>query len=149
VGVIAAYQQPQDPADIKTDSNLKISREYSVNGQAKQTFQENDIVKITLKPVINSKAIDTEYQITDYLPAGLKVLSNLQSRDLPYDQLFRYPYEVNGQAVKFWSGKPAQEFYYYAMVISKGGFIAESPAIQGFIAQSSVNCGSSSRITIE
>lgn len=149
VGVISSYQQPVDPASALTDANLSITREYTVNGQPTKTFRANDIVRVTLKPSISSGALDTEYQVTDYLPAGLKLLSNLSSRNVPYEQLYRYPYEVNGQAVKFWTGRTSQEFYYYALVTGKGTFTADAPVVQGFVVRSSVNYGTSTSVTIE
>lgn len=149
IGAVTAYQQPVDLSSAPTDSHLGISRVYTVNGKRATTFHANDVVMVTLKPSIESKAIDTEYQITDYLPAGLKLLTSLSSRNLPYDQLLRYPYEVNGQAVKFWSGKSSQEFHYYALVTGKGTFTAEAPTVQGFVVPSSVNYGTSTSVTIQ
>ncbi|MFH1235693.1 MAG: Ig-like domain-containing protein [Parcubacteria group bacterium] len=150
VGLVASYEEPVDLATAQTDNNLKVTRRYEVNGRATTTFHENDIVKVVISPSIDTRAIDSEYQITDYLPAGLKLLSNLSSRNLSYDRLLEYPYEVNGQAVKFWTGKPrSSEFFYYAVVIGKGTFVAEAPQVQGFVATSSVNYGTTERVTIE
>ncbi len=150
VGLISSYEIPVDPATVATDANLNIARRYEVNGQRTTTFHANDIVKVILSPTIRSAAIDTEYQVTDYLPAGLKLLTNLASRNLPYDQLLQYPYEHSGQAVKFWSGKPnSKEFFYYAIVTGRGSYIAESPKVQGFVATNSVNYGTRQEVTIE
>jgi len=150
VGVIASFEQPVDIAAVEKDANLSITRRYQVNGRDTTSFQENDIVKVILNATIKPQAIDSEYQISDYLPAGLKLLTNLASRNLPYDQLLLYPYEQNGQAVKFWSSKPRSgEYFYYATAISKGEFTAEAPKVQGLVATGSVNYGAEQRITIE
>ena len=150
VGLVASYEEPVDLATVETDPNLRISRRYEVNSRGTTTFHANDIVKVILSPSINIKAIDSEYQITDYLPAGLKLLTNLSSRDLSYDRLLEFPYEINGQVVKFWSGKPrSAEFFYYAIVTGKGEFVAEAPKVQGFVATGSVNYGTTERVIIE
>ncbi len=149
VGLVASYQEPVNIAEEPVDNQLSIQRSYSVDGRATAAFQEGDIIKVTITPTINTNAIDNSYQLTDYIPGGLKLLTNLRSRGLNYDKYLRYPYEVNGQALKFWSGKPGQAFHYYATVISKGLFIAEPPSIQGFVVKESKNFGQLQNVTIE
>ncbi|MFA6098085.1 MAG: polymorphic toxin-type HINT domain-containing protein [Patescibacteria group bacterium] len=148
VGVIASYQQAADWRQLPTDNLVSVKREYLVNGQAVTKFNESDIVQINLTPTIAEKALDNEYQLTDYLPAGLKLLTNITSRGLDYDQQLGFPYEVNGQAVKFWTGKPAKAFHYYAIVVGKGQYKAEPAEIQGFVAKDSRNFSQALDITI-
>ncbi len=149
VGVIQTNDVPLDIKAEKTDSSLSIKRTFYVDGKATSTLKENDLVKIVLEPSINSKAIDNEYQIVDYLPAGLKVLSYAYNRLINYDPNLAYPYEINGQAIKFWSGKPAREMHYYATVISKGSFTAEPTLIRGFKVPTSKAFGQSESVTIK
>jgi len=149
VGLIVTYQVPMDVKAEKTDKNLSIKRVYSVAGNDTNTFSENDIVKITIMPQIAAKAIDNEYQVTDFLPAGLKILSNTFYRGIGLDLMQQYPYEVNGQQIKFWSGKPAKAFNYYAVVTSKGTYTAEPVTLQGFVARDSQTFGEAQTITIK
>ena len=149
IGLAISYETPIDLAHEQQDGNVQIKRSYSVNGKRTTTFSENDLVKITLEPTVASKAIDTEYQITDYLPAGLKILTETYTRNIGYDQTMRFPYEINGQAVKFWTGKPATSFTYYAMVIGKGTYKADSATIQGFTVRSSKSYSTEAAITIK
>ncbi|MFA6553822.1 MAG: hypothetical protein WCT27_05340, partial [Patescibacteria group bacterium] len=128
---------------------ISIKRTYYVNDKAVTSFNENDLVKIVLEPVIGAKAIDTEYQITDYLPAGLKVLSYTYNRLINYDPNLVYPYEINKQAVKFWSGKPSRAMHYYATVVSKGNFTAEPTVIKGFKVPTSQAFGQTATVTIK
>jgi len=150
VGVIASYQEPIILGEADVDESIGIKRRYYVNGQQTTSFQENDIVKITLTPRIAGSAMDTEYQITDHLPSGLKLLTYRANRNLlTYDPDRRYPYEVNKQTVKFWTGKPTEQFNYYALVSTKGEFRADPPAIQGFVVQDSKNYGASQTVIIK
>ncbi len=149
VGLNTSYETTIDLAHEQQDGNVQIRRSYSIGGKKTTTFSESDIVKITLEPTITNKAIDTEYQITDYLPAGLKILTETHSRNIDYDQTMRFPYEINGQAVKFWTGKPATSLSYYAIVIGKGTYKADSATIQGLTVRSSKSYSTEATITIE
>lgn len=149
VGVIQANDIPLDIKAEKSDSAVSIKRTYYVNDKATTTFKENDLVKIVLTPAISANAIDNEYQVVDYLPAGLSVLSYTYNRLINYDPNLVYPYEINNQAVKFWSGKPAREMHYYATVVSKGDFTAEPATIKGFKVSTSQSFGQSAGITIK
>lgn len=149
VGAVALYQSAAQKTDTQTEANLGIKRAYSVNGKNTTTFKENDVVKISLTPQVGKGAIDSEYQLTDYLPAGLAILTNPYSRNIGYDQTINYPYEINGRAVKFWVGKPAKAFSYYAIVTSKGGYTAEGPVLQGFVVPDSVVYGESQNVTVK
>lgn len=150
VGLVTSTPVVQNLSDLSKDPLLSVSREYSVNNHRVTTFHENDVVKVTLHVRISDKAMDNDYQLTDHLPAGLRVLSDLRSRNISADQFFRYPYLVDGQTVKFWTGKlNRQDFYYYAIVTGKGGFKAEAPMLQGFVTQGSINYGDNAQVSIQ
>jgi hypothetical protein len=149
VGVIQTNDISLELKSEKIDNAISIKRTYYVNDKAVTSFNENDLVKIVLEPVIGAKAIDTEYQITDYLPAGLKVLSYTYNRLINYDPNLVYPYEINKQAVKFWSGKPSRAMHYYATVVSKGNFTAEPTVIKGFKVPTSQAFGQTATVTIK
>jgi hypothetical protein len=79
----------------------------------------------------------------------LKVLGWRSTRDVAYDEKRLYPYEVNGQAVKFWIPKGEREFTYYAIVIGKGEFIGDAPSLQGFLVRTSKVFGNKDTVKIE
>ncbi|XOU94676.1 MAG: polymorphic toxin-type HINT domain-containing protein [Candidatus Kerfeldbacteria bacterium] len=149
VGMVSSYQVPVDLANVEVDPDISVTREYTVDGTSTVNFQENDVVKITLSPNISDGAIDNEYQLTDYLPSGLKMLSNLHAWSIGWTSDTRYPYEIDGQAVKFWTSRTTEPFHYYAIVISKGDYIAEQTILQGFVAKDSINYGVQSAINIQ
>lgn len=149
VGLIVEYAVPIDPSTATTDDNLTIERSYSVNGTDTVSFNENDVVKVAITPTADVNAIDRDYAVTDYLPSGLKLLSNLNAYDIDYERGLRYPYEINGQAVKFWAGKSSKTFFYYATVIGKGTYVAEPTVYQGIIVPESKTYGTQQILTIE
>ncbi|MFA6524644.1 MAG: alpha-2-macroglobulin family protein [Patescibacteria group bacterium] len=141
VGVISYYKQLADPANLTVDPQVGITRSYSVVGKAEATnFAEGDIVRVTLNGTINANAIDDAYQVTDYVPAGLAIVTN------PYQSMFNgdydasWPYRVDGQKISFLLWKDWNKpIVYYARVRNKGVFQAEPAMIQGFRAKSSIN----------
>ena len=148
VGLVATFKEPLDPAKEKTDSNVSLNRSYSTLNRSTTAFKDGEVVKITLSPTKKKGAMDTAYQITDYLPAGLQLLTNLYRRGYNYGQNVGYPFEVDGQAVKFGSYYTSS-FYYYALVVGKGEFVAEEPVIEGFKVKASQNFGPSATVKIE
>ncbi|MFA6391350.1 MAG: alpha-2-macroglobulin family protein [Patescibacteria group bacterium] len=141
VGVISYYQELANPETITVDPQIAINRTYSVIGRTDANrFSEGDIVKITLNGTINPNAIDDAYQVTDYVPAGLAIVSR------PYQSMFNgdfdssWPYKIDGQKISFLLWKTWNKpIVYYARVRNKGVFRAEPAMIQGFQAKSSIN----------
>lgn len=150
VGVMSSYTVGVNVSEETQDPLVGISRTYSVVGKQGTTFKDGDVVKVTLKARIDSKALDTSYQITDYLPSGLSVLTNPYTRGLSTDMQYSHPYEVNGQTAKFYSSASNREMWYYALVTGKGTFKADPAQIQGFVVKDSkAYMGQSQIITIK
>ncbi len=61
------------------DDDISVSRKYSVyksTGASTTSFKQNDIVKVTISWKLGKKAMDGNYEISDYLPSGLKPIEN-------------------------------------------------------------------------
>lgn len=150
VGVITRYAVPIDQG-IRTDSTISVRREYQPHGRAMtREFSEADLVQVNLPYSLSDKALDGCYQVTDYLPAGLKFVGKPYLRGIS-DQNVWYPYEISGQRISFCvskgvSGKPIR---YYARVISKGEFTAEGPIMQSLRSVGSFNLSDSTSVTIK
>jgi hypothetical protein len=64
--------------------------------------------------------------VTDILPSGLKLITNVYSRNLSSSCNVWYPYEISGQKVKFiidknWNksgGCQREEIRYFAVLVS-------------------------------
>ncbi|MHB1484168.1 MAG: Ig-like domain-containing alpha-2-macroglobulin family protein [Saccharofermentanales bacterium] len=132
-----------------TDPNLKISRRYydaygslrnaSSDGQI-YNFAIDDVVKVELTVDFDTKAIDGNYEITDYVPSGLKPIENTWLYGIQRTFNENWYGRINGQKISFnlynFNNSPYfQErrkiITYYARVVSPGTYIAESPIIQG------------------
>jgi hypothetical protein len=138
-GNILAVSDYDVLADLtKQNKAVKISKTYFSKGKKSLEFKEGDIVEIHLKPELKNEAIDGSYEITDILPSGLKLLTNIYNRGLETNCNTWYPYAVQGQKVKFiidknWnkSGNCNREdIKYFARVSQPGKYVIESALIQ-------------------
>ena len=69
--LISIYNVPATPV-VQPDTLLGISRSYEVNGRATTNFKMGDLVLVKLKVDLSKTLRGNSYQITDYLPSGLK-----------------------------------------------------------------------------
>lgn len=146
VGISTRYTKPIDLAEIAKDSDISIKREYYVNGKKTNSFKEADTIEIRLYPSFGSKALNGYYQITDILPSGLAPIINIYSRDRSYNCHYWYPYNSDGQMVKYRIHRDWRNDYcggnyivYYARVKNCGGYKAEPAIIQSFINPDYIN----------
>ncbi|MDQ2085784.1 dockerin type I domain-containing protein [Herbivorax sp. ANBcel31] len=130
--------------DIKdTSDDISISRSYHFeNGTPldSNTLQQGDIIRVRLEWDISDTAFDGSYEITDYLPSGLK----------PY----RSMWNTEGQKVtyyihnsSYWRNLPYIE--YLARVVSPGEYTAQGPVIQGRSSRDIINSGKTETITVK
>lgn len=144
-------------ADLsKQNQTVKISKDYFNKGKKSLEFKEGDVVEIRLKPELKNEAVGGSYEITDILPSGLKLLTSVYSQDLSINCNTWYPYEVQGQKVKFivdknWgkSGKCNREYIrYYARVSQPGKYVIEPALIQSIQASELKSFSSGGQIII-
>jgi hypothetical protein len=153
VGLSTRFVSPFDPSKAERDPSLSITREYFVNGKKTEYFKENDQVEVRINLGFGAAAIAGDYQITDVLPSGLAPVT---SHRFGYygDCAFRYPYNIDGQLVKFrvnrhWNKKCGHFIRYLARVKSKGEYLAEPAIIQSFVNPELVNYSREESIKIE
>ncbi|MDD4901980.1 MAG: polymorphic toxin-type HINT domain-containing protein [Patescibacteria group bacterium] len=157
VGLTSSYQAREANIAPRDDSYVSLRREYYVNGVKTNTFKESDLVEIRMYPSFKPGALNYGYQITDLLPSGLSVMTNLYSRGMNYSCSNYYPYEVNGQTVKFSIWKDWNKgsychtdyFSYFARVVNPGEYRAESAVIQSFEASTVKNYSGANTVLIE
>jgi len=145
-GISIRQVKPINLRDVEPDSAISIRREYYVNGERVNAFSENDIVEVRLYPSFSDKAINGDYQITDILPSGLMSITKLHQRGTKYDCHFWYPYNTDGQMVKYkinrnWQNDRCSEDFirYYARVKNRGEYKAEPAIIQSFLNPDYIN----------
>jgi len=131
IGVTSVYTSSSDASPSSSLDGVKITRTYSSDGNSKDGLKVNNLVKINISYQWGDKAPDGMYQITDYLPAGLKVIQRPYTWGIRNDYKVAYPVEVSGQKVSFIVyGKKAGSLSYYARVINAGQYQGESATIQ-------------------
>lgn len=150
VGLTQLTQVPLNPDNIEKSPYVSISRMYTVNGRQQQNFKEADLIKVQLTYKLGQKAFDGCYQVTDYLPSGLRPIANLSSRGIKDSEVW-YPYEVNGQKVSFCTYRKSRQepIIYYARVISKGKYLGESAIIQSQKSPTDLNLSQQTEVSIQ
>lgn len=135
------------------DKNLTVEKAYySVKrNDTKNTFKQNELVKVVIKWNVGKQAIDGSYHITDYLPSGLKPIDNPTNMGVNPDSNEISYMESDGQKVTFYVSKDQKEktLTYYARVISPGTYKAESAIIQSERSKESLNVSDTSTIVIK
>lgn len=134
----------EDIMDTNTvDDDISIRRTYMFsNGVplSSNTLKQGDVIKVRLEWNMSNAAFDGVYEITDYLPSGLK----------PYNSY----YNTEGQKISFyiynstyWQNRNYIE--YYARVISPGTYTAQGPVIQGKSSRDNINFGKTETVVID
>ncbi len=128
IGVICQYQGSYHPPEKSSTDDVVIKREYKVSGQPTRHFKPQDLIEVSISWKIGGKAPDGIYRISDYLPAGLKLIEKPYNRDVVKDNL-GWPVEVNGQKIVFLASDKGS-LRYYARVVNGGIFTAQGMMIQ-------------------
>lgn len=158
LAAILSYKEGVEPDQFKKDERLRIKRKYSVNGKETTTFNEGDMVKVTLS-LDNPGKIDYPfYRITDILPSGLTpAISYMPMYSGGYDTSLSYPFMINGQEISFcWfpyfaeivSGTSRSTLTYYAKVVNPGEFYADPAKITSFYDHNVANISEAATIKI-
>ncbi|KNY26851.1 stalk domain-containing protein [Pseudobacteroides cellulosolvens] len=135
----------------KTDKSISVDRKYFlIDGTPVKSnnFKQGDMVKVKITWSLGSKAFDGVYEITDYLPSGLKPVENYT--DSPY-----YFRNMDGQKVKFYVydnpyfKNNYAEFEYLARVVSPGTYTAQGTVIQSGKSKESINTGKTEIVNID
>lgn len=151
--VVSIFKAPLTE-QIQPDNNLKITRTYYdyKTGEKTTYFRQNDIVKVVLDWDIAPTAMDTHYEITDYVPSGLKPIENPYQAGIRFDRgLVWWFRNTDGQKVTFnvWRNTEKKEpLVYYCRVVSPGTFKGDSTIIQGTLVKDSMIQGKEMTITI-
>jgi len=137
IEVVSVFEN-DDKGNLQNDPSLKLTRTYKL-GQAQTTkFAEGDVVKISLNAQFLPGALKGQYQIRDILPSGLKPIVSSQfdvfdlaEREKQCDVIWN-PDKIDGNQVYFSFENKCSDFTvsYYARVISKGNFKADSATLQ-------------------
>ncbi|MEK7146296.1 MAG: hypothetical protein AAB802_03875, partial [Patescibacteria group bacterium] len=132
------YEEPLDLSTFNPNNNIKISRNYRVNGQAVTTLAPGQIVEVHLSLVVPASLANSSFEVTDYMPSGLQSATGMDSvtRTLNSEQ-YRHPYNQDEQAVSFFVSCyrgvcKNTNFYYLARVINKGSFVLEPAVAQNY-----------------
>jgi len=151
VTVISLFAKPYTEG-LKDESAVTMTRKYynATTGKETTSFAPDDIVKVEITYKVNDTAIDNTYEISDYVPSGLKPLANPWNYGIKdyYGYWYR---QFDRQKVTFVVGKSKETpkpLVYYARVVSPGEYTAQGTVAQGSLAKSSIVTLDNTKITI-
>ncbi len=150
IGVVSSFDQKIDNTK-NTTKNIKVSRAYVINDKPATTFKQGDIIEIQINPSFAAGALKGDYQITDLLPSGMTILTNLYTHGLGYSCGTLYPSEINGQKNKFLIGSYQSicgSYHYYARAVTPGEFKAEPALLESIDSTSQKAFSTEEKITI-
>jgi hypothetical protein len=143
IAVISKFDKPFDESDFERDPNISVSRSYFVNGSKTNIAKTGDLIKVVIDYNLGDKALDGCYEVTDYLPSGLRIVSHPYSRilyDYNKNEHIWYPHQIEGQKISFCVYKnQSKSITYYARVVSPGQYTASTPIIQSLQSVDSLN----------
>ena len=135
VAMTTVYEAPLSAADIRQEPGFSLSRSYSVVGRPGATdWRPGDLIRVSLTYSIPGTAPSGGYEVTDYLPAGLKLIERPWQHGISWKSGMHndpaWPMAVEGQRLSFWAWDSGHPIAYYARVITPGEYTAEQPALQ-------------------
>ncbi|MHB1453658.1 MAG: Ig-like domain-containing alpha-2-macroglobulin family protein [Saccharofermentanales bacterium] len=155
VALISIFKQPPTGLELP-DSKISVSRSYyNLNGDKTTIFRQDEVVKVQISFEFDAKAIDGSYEITDFLPSGLKPIENTWVYAGTAGFSDAWYGRIDGQKSSFYVYHSDKYDYYqnktityYARVISTGTYTAESTIIQGVGNTAGISQGARETITI-
>lgn len=160
IALLSFYERSRDPQELTKNPELGLTRIYLVNKVARDSFYDGEVVLVRLDPKLAQTAIDGPYQIIDYLPSGLKAITQLYKRGLERgdecDPVW-FPSKIIDNVVYFNIYKGFNKTQrcsnrtvnYYARVVSGGSYSANPAVLQSAKALESLNISSKSYIEIK
>lgn len=149
VAVTSLFTVEASPSDLASDTSIGLQREYSAGGRVTTEFVQADVVKVTIRYSLGATPFDGCYQVTDYLPSGLRLITQPYRRGIQDTNLW-YPYVVEGQKVSFCVTRDpmSKPIVYYARVVSRGDYQAEPAIVQSLRSVEIANLSESTTVTI-
>lgn len=148
VGLTLSSSVPLDLTNTPVDTRLSLNRTFTLQGGERRALREGDVVRVDIAPKIDAGILGHGFLVTDLLPSGLVAITNPWQRDLPNAIDQANPIEVSGQRVSFYRAN-ANSFYYYARVLTPGGYSAESAIIQSEDSRDIINYSGAQTIEIQ
>lgn len=149
VGVTASYEAPLGAAAVNT-AGYKVSRTYAVGGKPLTgALKPGDLVEVTLRAELPASAPGGGYEVTDYLPSGLRLVQRPQQYGVKPNRTDpSWPIQVDGQRASFWVEK-GYPITYYARVASPGAYTAEQPVLSHTSSGTIFSTGERQQVTIK
>jgi len=154
VGAVSVVRTPLEDLE-PIDADITIRREFFKAGSnvGATTFEQGDLVRVSITVDYSRRAVGGSYIITDFLPAGLAYTA--QSARIGNHTGGPAGWQAfaasEGQRVTFYDYNGFNRintYYYYARVINPGTFKAEGTLVQSIGAREYMTVGADAVLTI-
>ncbi len=144
IQVLSIFENAQTQA-LQNEAKFEVTRAYELENKVSQSFSEGDLVKVSLAIKLKEGVSGDNFQLRDILPSGLRPVSYQSETWFSFDEekdycnSVWYPEKIDGQQIYFSFDRQADiiehkcanfTINYYARVISKGSFRADSAMLQ-------------------
>lgn len=153
LGVASAYEEALDPASVRSDPDVRMTRAYQGASGSRVTLSEGDLALITLSFTLSARAASGCYQVSDFLPSGLRPVTTYQQqafaeREQGGENVW-IPYDTVGQRVSFcvYRGQKPPQIRYHARVLGTGTYTADPVVLQSQQVPDSIDLGTA--LTVE
>ncbi|MGE0686635.1 MAG: Ig-like domain-containing protein [Dehalococcoidia bacterium] len=153
LSALVRREVPLSQAASAPSPDISVRRTYLVNGTPTTTLPASGLVEIRLDFTIGAQAPNGGcYQVTDYLPSGLKPVSSYRfARAVsppPAAAFVGIPYRIEDQSVSFCVVKGTPPVSYLARPSAPGVYRAEPATIHAQRTPSVINFSSADTVTI-
>jgi hypothetical protein len=152
LGAVTSFDAPLDPASIRRDPDVRVSRTYPGQSGSRVTVDEGDLIKITLRYLLSPQAAAGCYQLTDLVPSGLRPVTPLLTRtsEVAEGEVIAYPYSIVSQRVSFCVSREdtRTQLVYFARAIGTGTYLAEPAVLQSEKVPSSIDLTGSTTVVV-
>lgn len=153
IGLISFFNEKTTPEEMAKDNSLGLTRRYLISNRPTNSFNDGDLVKVELSSSFGGQALPGLYQVTDYLPSGLRAVTRYNIEPIQRGQCIAFPSMIQDQKVVFLDWNPKSTYcpniFYYARVVTKGSYKAEPALIQSTKNLDSLNISSPLQINIK
>jgi len=152
IGLVSFFNREASLDEITKDASVGVARRYYVNNNVTNEFNDGDLVKVELSSSFGARALTGLYQVTDYLPSGLRAVTKFNFQPIETGHCFSFPSMVEDQKVTFLDWNPKSTYcpnlFYYARVVTKGSYKAEPALIQATRNLDSLNVSAPAQVDI-
>ncbi|HXH20822.1 MAG TPA: Ig-like domain-containing protein [Dehalococcoidia bacterium] len=154
LAAVTRYSAPA-AAGATASPDISVRRTILVGGRPAGIIPASGLVQVKIEVSFGPQAPDGCYQVTDFVPSGLKVVTKSSLAQSFAPPVLRgsgpvvIPYLAEPQKISFCVGKGGGSYSYYARPSQKGEYVWEPAAVHNQRAPAVIAFSDASRVVID